>query len=581
MLRYLYFSLLIVFLLASSAARALDREAFTFTRYDLRVSVDPASGTLVASGTVELRNDSTAAQNNVTLQISSSLQWKTISLGKEPVPYLSQPYTSDIDHTGSLTEAIVTLPDAIQPKGNITLSIAYEGTVARDATRLTEIGTPEQIATQSDWDQIGADFTAVRGPGNMAWFPIAMPAVSLGEGDSTFDALASWRERHVETHLDLALSVRQPPAPAPRISARINSRTTATCDAADGFSCTSASYTGFRDVPSFAIGGFEQLDWPAVSIAFLPEHSSFARDLAASVERTESTVTEWLGPQREKLQIIELADANAAPFETGVFLFTPIGRTGRSILDVNSAHQLAHTHFASPRPWISEGLAQLMQIIVLEQQAGRRAAISPLSRYYPQLSQAEIPVSSAPSGGKSEAKGEPLITTNDPFFFRSKALSVWFMLRDMLGDDVLRAALQNYHADQDKQPAYVQSLLEKPATTGAPPRTLEWFFDDWVYRDRGLPEFRVESAYPRKLLNGTYIVTVTVENTGRAGAEVPVFVSAAEGERSSRVIVRAGSKAVVRVPIPAVPTKATVNDGSVPETDTSNNSFDIPATTAR
>ena len=98
-----------------------------------------------------------------------------------------------------------------------------------------------------------------------------------------------------------------------------------------------------------------------------------------------------------------------------------------------------------------------------------------------------------------------------------------------------------------------------------------------MYRDKGLPEFRVESAYPRKLLNGTYIVTVTVENTGGAGAEVPVFVSAAQGERSARLIVQARSKAVVRVPIPVVPTKATVNDGSVPETDPSNNSFDIPA----
>jgi hypothetical protein len=576
MLRCIHYSVIAVLLLACSAASALDRDAFTFTRYQLQVTVDPASGMLSAGGTVDLRNDSTSPQNNVTLQISSSLQWKSLSLGKEAVPYISQPYTSDVDHTGGLTEAIVTLPQAIQPKNSVTLNVAYEGTVPRDATRLTRIGTPEQIAIRSDWDQIGGDFTAVRGPGNVVWFPISMNAISLGEGDSTFDALATWRERHAPTRLELTLTVHQPLAPAPRLSARINSRTTSTCEAAAGSSCASASYVGFRELPSFAVGAFEKLDRPAVSIAFLPEHSSFARDLAASVERSEPGVTEWLGREREKLQVIELADEHAAPFETGIFLFTPIRRSDPRILDVSSAHQLAHTHFSSPRPWISEGLAHLMQIIVLERQAGRRAAVSSLSRYYPQLSQAETAVSATPAG-KPEAKGEPLIRTNDPFFFRSKALSVWFMLRDMLGDDVLRAALQNYRADQDKESAYMQSLLEKPATPGAPPRTLEWFFDDWVYRDKGLPEFRVESAYPRKLLNGTYIVTVTVENTGRVGAEVPVFVSAAAGERSARVIVQAGTKAVIRVPIPVVPTKATVNDGSVPEIDPSNNSFEIPA----
>jgi hypothetical protein len=578
MLRRLYVLFVAIVVLACTA-NALDREAFVFTRYQLKISVDPVSGTLAASGTVELRNDSATPQTNVTLQISSTLQWQSLSLGKEPVPYLSQPYTSDIDHTGGLTEAIVTLPQPIPPNGSVTLNIAYEGPVPRDATRLTRIGTPEQFAVRSDWDQIASEFTAVRGPGNVVWFPVSMNAVSLGEGDSTFDALATWRDRHDSSRLDLVLSVRQPPAPAPRLTARLNSRTTGACDATAGFSCTSASYSGFRELPTFVIGAFDQLDRPAVNIAFLPEHSSLARDFAASVERTEVSVTEWLGPQREKLQVVELNDPNAAPFETGTFLFTPIERVDPRVLDVRNAHQLSHTHFSSSRPWISEGVAHLMQIIVLERQGGRRAAVNSLSRYYPQLVQAEAAVPSDSAAGKPASKGEPLITTNDPFFFRSKSLLVWSMLRDMLGDDVLRDALQAYRPEQDKQPAYMQSLLEKPATPGGPPRSLEWFFDDWVYRDKGLPDFKVESAYPRKLLNGTYIVTVTVENTGRAGAEVPVMVSSPEGERSARAVVQAGGKAVVRVPFPAVPTKATVNDASVPESDVTNNSFDIPAAT--
>ena len=55
--------------------------------------------------------------------------------------FVSQPYTSDVDHTGALSEAIVTLPQAVAPQGTIELEIAYEGVVLLDATRLTRIDT--------------------------------------------------------------------------------------------------------------------------------------------------------------------------------------------------------------------------------------------------------------------------------------------------------------------------------------------------------------------------------------------------------------------------------------------------------
>ncbi len=106
-------------------------------------------------------------------------------------------------------------------------------------------------------------------------------------------------------------------------------------------------------------------------------------------------------------------------------------------------------------------------------------------------------------------------------------------------------------------------------------QNLEWFFDDWVYRDRGLPDFQVDSAYPRKLLAGEYVLTVTVKNTGDARAEVPVTAKAAQGEMSHRLLVPAKGTAVVRIRIPAAPTEALVNDGSVPESDPSNNSLKI------
>ncbi len=95
----------------------------------------------------------------------------------------------------------------------------------------------------------------------------------------------------------------------------------------------------------------------------------------------------------------------------------------------------------------------------------------------------------------------------------------------MIGDAALKKALATYHPDQDKESAYLQHLIEAQTH-----RDLEWFFDDWVYRDRGLPDFRVESAYPRATVDGGYMVTVTIENLGEAGAEVPVTLRMEDGE---------------------------------------------------
>jgi hypothetical protein len=108
-------------------------------------------------------------------------------------------------------------------------------------------------------------------------------------------------------------------------------------------------------------------------------------------------------------------------------------------------------------------------------------------------------------------------------------------------------------------------------------RDLEWFFDDWVYRDRGVPDFKVESAFSRKTANDAYVLTITIDNLGSAGAEVPLTVRFAGGEIGRRLEVRAKSKGVIRVETSAAPTEIVVNDGSVPESDVSNNTFKIEA----
>src|SRR5437899_4692897 len=158
---------------------ALDREAFTFTTYALTVQVEPEQQRLGVRGKITLRNDSPSAQKTAVLQISSSLDWRSIKTGDKPLQFVPQTFTSDIDHTGALSEAIVSLPTAIAPQSTIELEIGYEGVVVLDATRLTRIGAPESEARNSDWDQISSKFTAVRGAGYVAWYPIATDVASL------------------------------------------------------------------------------------------------------------------------------------------------------------------------------------------------------------------------------------------------------------------------------------------------------------------------------------------------------------------------------------------------------------------
>ena len=83
------------------------------------------------------------------------------------------------------------------------------------------------------------------------------------------------------------------------------------------------------------------------------------------------------------------------------------------------------------------------------------------------------------------------------------------------------------------------------------------------------------SVYPRAMDTGGYVVTVSVENLGAAGAETPVTVRMQTGEATKRLEVRGKSTAAIRIEVPSMPEEVIVNDGSVPETDMSNNTFKI------
>ena len=68
---------------ACAHAYAIDREAFTFTNYDLDVRIEPEQQRLAVRGKITLRNDSTSPQKNLSLQISSTLDWRSIQVDRE------------------------------------------------------------------------------------------------------------------------------------------------------------------------------------------------------------------------------------------------------------------------------------------------------------------------------------------------------------------------------------------------------------------------------------------------------------------------------------------------------------------
>jgi len=560
---------ILCFLFASGAnAFSLDREAFTFAKYDLNVRVEPEQQRLAVRGKITLRNDSPTPQKIAVLQISSSLDWRSITASDKPLQFVSQSYTSDIDHTGALSEAIVTLPEPIPPKGTVDLEIAYEGVIVLDATRLTRIGTPESTAHSTDWDQISTKFTAVRGAGYVTWYPIASEAANLSEGTILFDILARWKARESSStmHLQVAVSSDEE-ADQPELLVNANSCPT-THEVQQQFvaDCTYRSLGVV--VPTFVIANYEIVDRPAIAVHFLRGHDAAAAGYADAAAKVVLFIAEWFGDPRSKAQTADIGDANAAPFESGPLLLTPLTRTDPKLAGLVAAHQLTHAAFSSPRPWINEGLAHFAQALYLEHQGGRQAALDYMGLHRSAFSAADQKQTSAP---KSEDEtSHALVNTNDEELYRSKAMCVWWMLRDMVGETGLKKALALYHAEQDREPSYMPRLIQAQTQ-----KDLEWFFDDWVYRDRGLPEFKVASTFTRKTLPEGYMLTITVTNSGMAGAEVPVTVKFAGGEITKRLVVQGKSDGVIRVEVPKLPEEIVVNDGSVPEGDVTNNVFKI------
>jgi hypothetical protein len=566
------------------AVTGAERSALTFTAYDLDVHLTPASAAISVRAGLTVRNDSPTPLTRLILQISSSLHWDALSTRSlppgptAPLPFATRLIDTDADHTGRMTEAVVPLPQPLAPGASVSLAALYSGSIPPSAERLTRIGAPDDQALQSDWDSIAPSLTALRGFGNVLWLPASAPPVFLGDGAKLFQSvgLARLRQSAATVRLRLAVEyVGDPPDAAffcgqrqPLAAISDNANLPAAESPGVATAAFDAQPLGFRSPSLFVTDRpASQTGTPSnpTLIAAVTDHYDALPAYAAAAALVEPLLTDWLGPQ--PLATLTVLDHPGQPFEDDALLVRPMRADGPATLAPALAHSLTHAWIHSSHPWIDEGLAQFLSILWTERTSGRAAALADLQDAARPLAliEPELPDSTLSPAGSS------LASATGDIFYRTKAAAVWWMLRSIVGDGALKQTLQTYRLDPtlDRDPIGLQRALEKLSH-----KDLRWFFDDWVYRDRGLPDLSIVSVTPSQLtsragLPAGWLIAVEVRNDGYAAAEVPVTVRSSTASETQRLRIPGRSSASTRIVFAGTPAEVEVNDGGVPETQTS------------
>jgi hypothetical protein len=616
-----------------------EREVITFTAYDLDVHLTPASAAIAVRAGLTLRNDGAVPVRRLALDISSSLRWDAISslaaaaaagggadsvsraAAAAPLKFSVTTLDTDADHTGQMNEAVVTLPQALAPGASLAIAALYSGAIPQSAGRLLRIGAPQTKALDSDWDEVGpsrpdspGDGTALRGFGNVIWYPVSASPVFLGDGAKLFEAVgrAKLRESAATVRLRLAVEYAGDPPDAAFFCGRrepllaISDNADAPAAEAPGIATAmfDARALGFR-IPSLFVAGHAPSRAGTAAdpdlIAAVTGREEVRAGYSAAAEQVAPMLTEWFGAQ--PLGPLTILDHPGQPYEDGTLLVGPMTAADPAGLATSLAHSLTHAWIHSSRAWIEEGLAEFAGLLWVERTQGRAAALAQMQEAERSLALVEpetpagvgaaglgaggldprVASSSMPPGDEAGAQlggggssgeagspaGESLAAATGEVFYRTKAAAVWWMLRAMVGDEALQQALQAYRRDAklDRDPDGFERTLETVAHAD-----LRWFFQDWVYRDRGLPDLRIVGVTPSQLashggVSAGWLVAVEIRNDGYAEAEVPVTVRSATARETVRVRVAGQSSASTRIVFAGTPEAVDVNDGTVPETE--------------
>jgi hypothetical protein len=558
-----------------------ERASLIFTAYDLDVHLAPAQSHLAIHAGFTVKNSGKEPLARLVFQISSSLHWENFDMRSDgrvsPLSFTVQTIDTDVDHTGKATEAVVSLPQPLQPGASLELTSLYSGEVTQSGERLERIGAPSDQTVRADWDQISPAKTALRGVGNVLWYPTAAAPVFLGDGAKLFQSVGQTKLQQAAATVHLRLTVEYV-GDAPDAAFFCGRREqlkplseNQNLPVAESPGIATAEFSerplGFRTPSLFLTDRAGTLTDNSL-ISAVTDHYDALPGYGAASTKVQPLLAEWLGTG--PLSVLTILDYGGQPFEDDALLVAPMRASAADVLAPPLAHSLSHAWFGSSHVWLDEGVAQFMSLLWMEQVQGREVAVERLQQEAKTLALAEPAVAQNAAAADSSEQGQSLIRASDEVYYRTKAAAVLWMLRSLVGDDALKQALQVYRDDKlDGDPKEFQRIVERVAR-----RDLAWFFDDWVYRDRGLPDLSIASVTPRALdkigdKGAGWLVAVEVKNDGGATADVPVTVRSGTLTTTQRLRIPGRSSASTRIVFEGTPGEVLVNDGSVPETASS------------
>ena len=571
-----------------------ERTAIAITAYDLDVHLTPAQATEDVLATLTIRNISTHPVARIPLQISGTLRWQTISGSGHAVPFTQFPVGTDMDHTGFAQEAVVTPSAPLAPGATLVLSTLYAGQIKQSNERLTLAGVDAERAAQIDWDAIQPTTeetsTALRGFGQVLWYPVAEPLAALGDGNKVFALVGRVRRQQAVTTMRLRLAVEyvgDPPNGAifnGRLQPlhRLTDDDATLVDETRGVAQAEwpAAPLGLRS-PSLFLTAQNAANTPDQLLSVVTPVPEAAEPYAAAAVRIAPLLEAWLSPGNPvPVRPLLLLDRPGAPFEDGKFIAAHLvpGAEPEAIAPqlVRGLTDAWMPELGPANAWLNQGLADLMSLLWAEKSAGRAGVLAQLQQAAQLLALAEPDLTATPG-----ATGEPLTAAFSDIYLDFKSASVLWQLRELVGEPALKQALAGLrktvllHASVGDDPKAFQVELEK-----ASGRDLGWFFDDWVYRDRGLPDLTIAHVLARPATGAThdtgFLVAVEVRNDGDAVADVPVTVHAADGVATERLRIAAHASGSVRIIVQDRPQTVEVNDGSVPELRSERHSAAVP-----
>lgn len=576
----------------ATAVTDAERSAVAIVASDLDCHLTPANSSEDVNARLTVRNVSSAAVTRIPLQISGSLRWARVAAmtaqGLRPVAFAQSPVATDTDHTGFAQEIVLDAPLAVGAER--VFSVFYGGRIERSSARLDVLGVDPGKAAQSEWDQITqtADegSTALRGFGDVLWYPVAAPLAALGEGNRLFAVVAQERRRNDTATMRLRLTVEyagDPPdsvifngqvKPLDKLPDEENTLIVPADEAQTHGVATAefpAETIGDRS-PSLFLTAQRPAPMAGQLLSVITPVADSGAPYAAAVEQLQPLMTGWFGDAPQVP--LTLLDHAGAPFEDGAYVVAHLVSSAKpEAIAPELVRALTHAYIhpaAATSVWLDRGLAEFMSLLWTEQTLGRAAALAELRHSATLLAFAEPDFTAKPN-----AAGEPLTTASSDVYLRLKSAGVLWQLRELLGEEKFKEAMLAFrrsltlNPSLDRDAEAFQKSIEKTTKTD-----LGWLFADWVYRDRGLPDLSVQHVSARAQLTSKsqiegYLVAVEVKNDGDAIADVPVIVRSTEASIKERLRVLPHASGSVRIFFRGRPETLDVNDGSVAEVRTS------------